>query len=226
MVREALKRHLKKEGRQPGMISSWVVLEATPIVPPSIPDSAEVKRLGHFKIINSQHRMKAPIAYADLLAAQTLAYRPCDFGYTDLQPEAESLDYGACTLVLNGLRVRYRVAKTTPTKVGQFVTLWKRVDHGFIQPFDASDPIDAFIVSSRSGPHFGQFVFPKAVLVAQGVMAINSQGGKRAMRVYPPWDTTTSRQAQRTQAWQQAYFLDMSDGRLVDLGRARALLTL
>jgi MepB protein len=48
---------------------------------------------------------------------------------------------GLCALLLNGLRVQYRVAKITPTKVGQFVTLWKRVGRGPIQPFDLSDPV-------------------------------------------------------------------------------------
>jgi hypothetical protein len=54
--------------------------------------------------------------------------------------------------------VQYRVAKITPTKVGQFVTLWKRVGRGPIQPFELNDPVDMFVVSTRSGPHPGYFV--------------------------------------------------------------------
>ena len=159
----------------------------------------------------------APMPHPDLLVAQALAYAPCGYSFEQLQPAAESADYAACTLLLNGLRVQYRVAKITPTKVGQFVTLWKRVGRGPIQPFDLSDPVDVFVVSTRSGPHLGQFVFPKAVLVAQG---------KRALRVYPPWDAPTSRQAQHTQAWQLRYFVDMSQGQTVDLERVEALLAL
>jgi hypothetical protein len=37
--------------------------------------------------------------------------------------EAESAEYGAYTFELNDLSVRFRVAKITPTKIGQFVTL-------------------------------------------------------------------------------------------------------
>lgn len=150
----------------------------------------------------------------------------CRHGVDQLQPELESADYAACTLLLNGLRVQYRVAKITPTKVGQFVTLWKRVGRGPIQPFEVGDPVEVFVVSTRSGPRLGQFVFPKAVLAAQGVVARDDRAdsGKRALRVYPPWDTTTSRQAQRTQAWQLQYFVDMSEGRAVDLARVKALL--
>jgi hypothetical protein len=173
--------------------------------------------------------MKASTSpHPDLLAAQALAYAPCGYSVDQLQPELESADYAACTLQLNGLRVQYRVAKITPTKVGQFVTLWKRVGRCPIQPFDVSDPVDLFVVSTRSGQQLGQFVFPKAVLVAQGVVASGDlsghQAGKRALRVYPPWDATTSRQAQRTQAWQLRYFVDMSQGQAVDLERVKALL--
>jgi hypothetical protein len=90
-------------------------------------------------------------APADLAAAHSLAYAPCGFGMSAVQLDAESADYGACTLVLNGLRVCFRVAKTTPTKTGEFVTLWKRANQGPIQPFDLSNPLDAFVVSTRSG---------------------------------------------------------------------------
>lgn len=171
-------------------------------------------------------KVSLAMPHPDLLAALALAYAPCGYSVDQLQPEAESAGYAACTLLLNGLRVQYRVAKTTPTKVGQFVTLWKRVGSGPIQPFDVGDRVDVFVVSTRSGPQLGQFVFPKAALMAQGVVADADRAGsgKRALRVYPPWATTTSRQAQHTQAWQLRYFVDMSEGRAVDLARVRALL--
>ena len=56
--------------------------------------------------------------------------------------------------------------------------------------------------------------------------ASRASTGKRALRVYPPWDASTSRQAQRTQAWQLQYFVDMSQGQAVDLERVKALLAL
>lgn len=54
----------------------------------------------------------------DLIAAHALAYAPCGFALSALEAEPESADYGACALVLNGLRIRFRVAKTTPIKTG------------------------------------------------------------------------------------------------------------
>lgn len=104
------------------------------------------------------------VARHDLLAAKKLVYNPCGFKCSQLIMEAESTEYGAYTFELNGLSVRFRVAKITPTKIGQFVTLWKLIENGPIQPYDICDPVDLFIVSTRKGDHFGQFVFSKAVL--------------------------------------------------------------
>ncbi|WP_324614486.1 MepB family protein [Streptomyces sp. MMG1121] len=135
----------------------------------------------------------------------------------------ESAEYGACELTLDGLSVRFRVAKTTPTKVGQFVTVWKRSATGPIQPFDAEDPVDLFVISTREGERFGQFVFPRDVLRERDIVATNGSGGKRAFRVYPPWVATTNRQARSTQTWQAKHFLQLPEGEPVDIPRAHAL---
>ncbi|MNT01813.1 MepB protein [compost metagenome] len=46
---------------------------------------------------------------------------------------------------------------------------------------------------------------------------------KEGIRVYPPWDTTNSKQAQKTQNWQLAYFLNVPKDGLVDFSRVKAL---
>ncbi|MFH9075137.1 MepB family protein [Streptomyces alboflavus] len=164
----------------------------------------------------------------DLLAARALLYDPLGFTCSQPVPEAESAEYGAHTFTLDGLDVRFRVAKTTPTKVGQFVTVWQRSEEGPIRPFDEADPVDLFVVSTRDGEqvdgeHFGQFVFTRDVLRARGIVSKGGVGGKRAFRVYPPWVVTTSRQAERTQAWQREWFLAVPEGGGLDAGRARKL---
>ncbi len=63
------------------------------------------------------------------------------------------------------------------------------------------------LTSVRNGDLFGQFVFPKLVLRDRGLLSKNGQGGKLAIRVYPPWDNTVNMQAQKTQKWQLEYFL-------------------
>lgn len=162
---------------------------------------------------------------AELLAARELVYDPCGLEPSLPVAEPESAAYGAHSLVLAGRGVRFRVARTTPTKLGQFVTLWNRSCAGPIRPFDDRDGIDLVVVAVQEdgpGARRGQMVLPADVLVEHGVMSRDGAGGRRAVRVYPPWVTPTSRQAQRSQAWQCEHFLPTGPG-TVDHDRARAL---
>ena len=147
------------------------------------------------------------------------------------QAEPESADYGACRIGIGGLSVVYRIAKTTPTKIGQFVTLWKRpAPGGDIAPFDAADNIDLVIVSvsvSVSGGDDnkagGLFVFDQATLLARDVMSRDGIGGKRAIRVYPPWCAPIASQAVRTQRWQLERFISTDAPADVHMARLRQL---
>lgn len=131
-------------------------------------------------------------------------------GYRCSEPEAESesQEYGAYTFSLNAKAVVFRIAKTTPTKIGQFVTLWQRSPGPGqpIRPFDVSDGVDLFVVSVGDAANSGQFVFPQEALIKRDVVSQGLLGGKRAFRVYPPWSLPTSRQAQATQRWQLEFF--------------------
>ena len=150
-------------------------------------------------------------------------YELLGFELTNFNLEKESQEYGACTFELNGLQIVSRNAKVTPTKIGQFVTLWKRLNNGPIQPFDASDNIDFVVVNVRSENHIGQFIFPKKVLLEKGVFTTPSKEGKRAIRVYPLWDKPLSKQALKTQQWQLDYFLLIDEGGKTDVQRAKKL---
>ncbi|MCX4847768.1 MepB family protein [Streptomyces sp. NBC_00893] len=182
--------------------------------------------------------------HPDLLAAKALVYDPSGLVCSLPVPEAESAEYGAHGFTVDGSAIRFRVARTTPTKVGQFVTVWKRsADGGPIRPYDSGDPVDLFVISTRdtgdgvgddSGGTggtggiggtggFGQFVFPRDVLRERDIVSTDGVGGKRGFRVYPPWVTTTNRQAGRTQKWQVEYFLPVPDGEPADPDRCRAL---
>lgn len=162
-------------------------------------------------------------ALSDLFYSINVIYKQCGFDFSNQIKEEESSEYGAYFFDLNSLSVRFRVAKITPTKVGQFVTLWKRVGNSPIQPFDISDKIDLFIVSVRNGHNFGQFIFPKSALLQHAILSKNGNGGKRAIRVYPHWDITTSYQAKNTQLWQLKYFLEIPSKEAIDLTRAKML---
>jgi hypothetical protein len=167
--------------------------------------------------------MNTDYIHPDLIATKDLVYTPCKLTHSQLTMEPESAEYGAGTFTLENFAVRFRVAKTTPIKIGQFVTLWKRIGNNPIQPYDISDNVDFFVVSTRKDNHFGQFVFPKSVLCEQGVMSVKVKGGKLAIRVYPPWDKTLNRQAQKTQQWQLEYFLEIPEDGKIDCDRAKML---
>ncbi|MEN2402673.1 MepB family protein [Flavobacterium sp. MC2016-06] len=147
---------------------------------------------------------------SDLILAKELVYDFCNFEVTVPQAEAESKEYDACDFQINQKHIKFRSAKITPTKNGQFVTLWKRNKSGIIEPFDFSDTIDFVIVNVRKEALLGQFIFPKEVLLAKGIFSTPKKEGIRATRVYPPWDETTSKQAQKTQQWQLNYFYEIN----------------
>ena len=150
--------------------------------------------------------------HPDLLIIKTSVFDVCNFNCSVPQPESESSEYGAYTFDINSKSIIFRVAKITPTKNGQFVTIWKRNDSGVIAPFDFSDPIDFVIITVRFENRLGFFMFPKIILVQKGVFSTAVKEGKRAIRVYPAWDKTTSKQAEKTQLWQSDYFFEINSG--------------
>ncbi|WP_211172631.1 MepB family protein [Chitinophaga sp. Ak27] len=158
-----------------------------------------------------------------LYCAKILVYDKCGFDFDGLIAEDESQEYGACTFRLNKLKIKFRISKITPTKTGQFVAIWKRNQEGVTQPFDLTDEIDFIIISSQNGDNFGQFIFPKSVLLDKGILTGNGKKGKRGIRVYPPWDTVANKQAKKTQDWQIKYFLTIDNGYKTNLNLAEQL---
>lgn len=123
-------------------------------------------------------------------------------------------------------QVRVRSGKITPTKVGLFVTHWRRTADGTTGPYGVHDSADTLLVTvaeSGTDPAGGVFVFDRASLVAHGIVARDGRGGKRGFRVYPPWSTVAPGQASRTQEWQLEHFVPLPIA-VSDLGRARRLL--
>jgi hypothetical protein len=161
----------------------------------------------------------------DLFLTKKLIFDACGFDCTIPEAEAESADYAAHTFKVNGKSAVYREAKITPTKIGQFVTIWKRSEKGPIEPFHIADAFDFFIICTRKDGHLGHFVFPKPVLAAKGIISSGSKEGKRGIRVYPPWDIAVNKQAQKTQQWQLDYFIEIPTESPVDTVRVEKLYT-
>jgi hypothetical protein len=138
------------------------------------------------------------IPHPDLLLAEDLIYKPSGLILENLKTEDESANYGAAEFTIKNRSVKFRVGKITPTKIGQFVTFWKRIDNGPILPYGLNDPFDFLIISIRIENHFGQFIFPKAVLCKKSIISSGEKEGERALRIYPPWNKAGNFQSKKT----------------------------
>jgi hypothetical protein len=122
-------------------------------------------------------------------------------------PEDESLEYAAFRLTLDHQPTLFRLAKVTPKKQGQFVTLWKRSHRSEpIAPIDTQDGILLVIILVEAPGHQGVFLFDRPILQAKNIFSINGKGGKRAFRLYPPWTDPRASDAIQTQRWQLPFY--------------------
>jgi hypothetical protein len=120
--------------------------------------------------------------------------------------ELESQEYKACRFELDNQKIVCRTAKITPTKAGQFVTIWKRNELGKTCPFEEADEIDLIIINCVNGQNTGYFKFPKDILITKRIISTRIKVGKMGIRIYPTWDKADNPQAIRTQKWQLEYF--------------------
>lgn len=149
----------------------------------------------------------------------------CGLQISNYKINDESKEYGARLFVLNTQTIQFRISKITPTKTGQFVTIWKRNAHGITVPFDESDELDYIIISGRKENNLGYFIFPKRALIEHGIISVKNKTGKRGIRVYPSWDVPENKQAIKTQKWQLQYFLNMSTDNQIDINFFKHLIS-
>ncbi len=154
----------------------------------------------------------------------TTIFKSINVKIDNLVIEKESQEYSACEFQANEKRIKFRSAKITPTKIGQFVTIWKREGDGPIMPFDTADPVDVFMIVAKSDDKLGLFIFPQSILHQKGYVSHNGIGGKRAMRVYPSWDIADNPQAKKTQEWQLKYFTQVNTDGFIDKDKIQNLL--
>jgi len=149
--------------------------------------------------------------YTVLNVVNKMIYEPNDLTVKSVQEEKQNSKYGAGTFRLASRTIRFRVANITPTKVGQFVAFWEKDENNKNQPFTYEEAPDLLVITTfKNDNEYGQFIFPKEVLFKQNILRSSSTKGKMAIRVYPSWDSPTSKQAMKTQEWQLPYFVDMS----------------
>ncbi|MFP3591034.1 MepB family protein [Chryseobacterium sp. SIMBA_038] len=143
---------------------------------------------------------------------------------SNIETDLECEEYFGHNFSLNNFKIKFRKAKITPTKNGQFVTLWRRNSEGKTEPFNASDDFDFYIIATENDPQYGFFIFPKKVLAEKYILTDNQKEGKRGFRVYPNWDEPESKQAEKTKNWQTKYFIDISDNNDIDLNKFKNII--
>lgn len=152
-----------------------------------------------------------------------MIFQPLGLKIYNAEEDAGCREYSGMNFTLDPLSIKFRTSKITPTKTGQFVTLWKRNEKGETTPFHSEDPFDFYLISASKENHTGIFIFSKEILAKKGILTYEGKEGKRGFRVYPVWDKTENRQASATQKWQTEYFLDLSENEESRLRKAKLL---
>ncbi len=125
--------------------------------------------------------------------------------------DKECEEYFGFNFQLDKLNIKFRKAKITPKRVGQFVTLWKRNAEKQTEPFDEKDNFDFYVIVTEQEEKYGFFIFSKSILSEKRILTTNKKGGKRGFRIYPDWTNTENKQAAKTQSWQTNYFIDLTN---------------
>lgn len=128
------------------------------------------------------------------------------------QLEKQNKEYEGALITINHTQYRSRLAKLTPKKKGYFVAFWEKDNHKKNQAFSYEESPEKLIVAIIDESKKGLFIFPKTILLEQGILRTDSQKGKMAIRIYPSWETDLNSSATKTQKWQVPYFVDLTDG--------------
>ena len=174
------------------------------------------KKLIHPDLINSNN------TFSEIELINNYIFQVCGIMLENVETELESQEYFAHNFELNKQKAKFRMAKITPTKTGQFVAIWKRNENGITEPHNVDDEFDFFIIATRQEEKFGVFIFNKTVLSENKILTTKKSHGKRGIRVYPTWSITENKQAKKTQNWQTKYFVEIWTE--TDINKAKELL--
>jgi hypothetical protein len=164
--------------------------------------------------------------FSELELINKYVFQVCGIEIKNVETELEGQEYFAHNFELNDVKVKFRMAKITPTKAGQFVSIWKRNKNGITEPHNVSDKFHFYIIATKEENKFGIFIFNKTVLSEYKILSNKNVNGKRAIRVYPTWCLTTNKQAQKTQNWQTKHFVEISNDNHININNAKNLLNL
>lgn len=180
----------------------------------------------NLKLKSNQNLTNHTKIFSELELIDKFLFQVCGIELKNVEIESESREYFAHNFELNQQKVKFRMAKITPTKTGQFVTIWKRNENGITEPHNVTDEFELYIIAIRQETKFGVFIFNKAILSENKILTNKNVEGKRGIRVYPTWSLTTSKQAEKTQNWQTKCFLEISNDNQIEITKAKKLLNI
>ena len=93
---------------------------------------------------------------------EEIALKPLQLSISNLEKDLECDEYFGYNFESNQLLFKFRKAKITPKKVGQFVTLWKRNADKQTEPFDENDLVDYYIIATEDDSKLGFYIFSKS----------------------------------------------------------------
>lgn len=160
----------------------------------------------------------------ELSRIEDSVFKTLSLNLSNLEADLECEEYFGHHFSLDHFKIKFRKAKVTPTKNGQFVTLWKRNSDGKTEPFNALDDFDFYIIATEQNTQFGFFIFTKKILAETQILTNNQKEGKRGFRVYPNWDEPTSKQAEKTKNWQTKYFIDITNNNEIDFNKIKNII--
>jgi hypothetical protein len=153
----------------------------------------------------------------ELIPIQSSVFTKLGLPISHLHADLECEEYLGYNFQLNQFFIKFRKAKITPKKIGQFVTLWKRnPESRQTEPFEIADHFDFYIILAALNDKSGFFFFPKNILAQKQILTTSSKEGKRGFRVYPDWDIPENKQAEKTKEWQKKFFINFSDDSYID----------
>lgn len=124
-----------------------------------------------------------------------------------------NIDYDGFNFRHNNKNYKVRSAKKTPKKSGYFTVVWIKDNNHNNIPYSESQFPDFLVIIILDVKKKGMFVFPKDVLLKQGIIRStnNPNTGKMGFRVYTPWDSSLNQTATKTFKWQVNYFYEIND---------------
>lgn len=167
------------------------------------------------------HDLQEELSRFENLASKTFGH-PC----TNILLEQECEAYFGGSLQIGTLSIKFRKAKITPKKVGQFVTLWKRDFENKTIPYTANDPFDFYLILTEQADKLGFFLFPKKVLIEKQILSSHLKEGKRGFRLYPDWAITENVQATKTQIWQSIFFINVVHAEAKNIEKLKSIINL